>query len=59
MVETGRTISPAEERAREKAHNEEVKKWEKYWDQKAKEKDWDSVVGDPAVYRYAGQVIKR
>ena len=30
----------------------------KHWDQKAKEKDWDSVVGDPAVYRYAGQAIK-
>ena len=30
MVETGRTISPAEERAREKAYNEEIKKWEKH-----------------------------
>ena len=31
---------------------------EKYWDQKAKEKDWDSVIADPAVYRYAGQAVK-
>ena len=57
LLEAAPKASPEEERRREKQHSDEVLTWNHHWDQVAGRKDWDTVVADPAVYRYAGQAV--
>ena len=58
LLDAAPRVSPEEERRREKRHSDEVLKWDHHWQKVAEQKDWDTVIADPAVYRYAGQTVK-
>ena len=48
----------AEAKAEDAKHDANVALADKYWSQKAEEKDWDCVKADLSVYRYSGTEIK-